>query len=242
MLMTHIVIPYEYNEMTVTALGAGLFNEDTALTEVILPNTIKTISLAAFYGCVNLTSITIPDSVTFIADNAFNGCDKVVISCDAGSYAEQYAIENGIKYKSKAVYVDKAYDPNSTNAQSGKAVAEAIRKPEYSIVQEVTQTWGILCYPNEGINRMTIEPSAYFDDGNTVEFVMPSISDDVDGTERFHQILVQVDITTDVSISWGTSTFFNGEIPDIGIGKYDFIFEWDGTTWCAGAIEKGVVL
>jgi hypothetical protein len=252
-----VIIPYEiwvHEEFTwgtsdiyypVTVIGSGCFNENIFVERVILPNTIETISLAAFYGCPNLTSITIPDSVTFIAENAFSGCDNVVIYCNAGSYAETYAIENGIAYKSKAVYVDNEYDPNSTNPQSGKAVAEALESVIKVPVQEVSQTWGILCYPNEGVNRMAIDASAYFDDGNMVEFVLPPAPDEgyeEYGEAHFHQILIQIDVRVDISVSWGTSTFFNGEIPDIGIGKYDFIFEWDGENWCAGAIEKGVVV
>ena len=42
--------------------------------ELIIPNSVKSISDSAFYGCKGLTSVTIPDSVTSIGEEAFNGC------------------------------------------------------------------------------------------------------------------------------------------------------------------------
>ena len=70
-----------------------------------------------------------------------------------------------------------------------------------------------------------------------IHFVLPTPA----VTDVFYQILIHANLTVDGGIFWGTSTFFNGEVPDIGTGTYDLIFEWDGTEWCAGAIAKGVV-
>ena len=74
--------------------------------------------------------------------------------------------------------------------------------------------------------------------GSDIAFELPTI--DVDDT-NYYQILVLVEVITPSAIDWGTSLFFNGDIPDIGIGKYNFIFEYDGEEWCVGVIEKGVV-
>ena len=40
----------------------------------IIPNSVTSIGIGAFYGCFGLTSITIPNSVTSIGDGAFFGC------------------------------------------------------------------------------------------------------------------------------------------------------------------------
>ena len=42
--------------------------------ELVVPNSVKSISDSAFCGRIGLTSVTIPDSVTSIGEEAFNGC------------------------------------------------------------------------------------------------------------------------------------------------------------------------
>ena len=49
-------------------------DENTEITELIIPNSLTSIGYAAFYGCAGLTSITIPNSVTSIGNSAFSGC------------------------------------------------------------------------------------------------------------------------------------------------------------------------
>lgn len=127
--------------------------------------------------------------------------------------------------------VDQTYDPYSEAAQSGKAVAEAMKlHTERLFVED-----GYCVLPNfEGstaVFKLTL-------DATGCEFINMA---DPDVVSEFKQILIHVDAAEAPYVQWGTSTFFNGEIPTVTEGKYDFIFEWDGSQWCAGAIEKGVV-
>ena len=46
----------------------------TALTSIIIPDSVTSIGSQAFYHCTELTSITIPDSVTSIGNYAFQDC------------------------------------------------------------------------------------------------------------------------------------------------------------------------
>lgn len=46
-------------------------------SEIILPNTVKSIGDKAFYNCTVLTSVTIPDSVTNIGSKSFYGCTRL---------------------------------------------------------------------------------------------------------------------------------------------------------------------
>ncbi|MBQ4143359.1 MAG: leucine-rich repeat domain-containing protein, partial [Thermoguttaceae bacterium] len=72
----------------------------TSLTSVTIPNSVTSIGNYAFFLCKSLTSVTIPESVTSIGNSAFIGCSKdLVIYGKAGSEAERYAKENGIKFK-----------------------------------------------------------------------------------------------------------------------------------------------
>ena len=89
--LTDITIP-----SSVTEIKEGAFDWCSGLTEVVIPDSVTTIGTAAFRRCDNLTSITIPSSVTSIADDVFEyGSNALVIYTSAGSYAEQWANENG---------------------------------------------------------------------------------------------------------------------------------------------------
>ena len=49
-------------------------DEDTEITNLIIPNSVTSIGDYAFDGCSGLTSVTIPNSVTSIGNGAFSGC------------------------------------------------------------------------------------------------------------------------------------------------------------------------
>jgi len=55
----------------------------------------------AFCYCESLTDVTIPASVTGIGYSAFDACPNLTLTVTAGSYAETYAKENGLKYQYK---------------------------------------------------------------------------------------------------------------------------------------------
>ena len=49
-------------------------DENTEITELIIPDGVVSIGSSAFYACSSLTSVTIPNSVTSIGSSAFYGC------------------------------------------------------------------------------------------------------------------------------------------------------------------------
>lgn len=58
-------------------------DEETEITDLIIPDGVTTIAGDAFLGCSNLTSVTIPSSVSSIGKGAFSGCSglkKVIIN------------------------------------------------------------------------------------------------------------------------------------------------------------------
>ena len=57
-----------------TKIGNYLFQNCTALTSAVIPNSVTSIGTYAFQNCSKLTSITIPDSVTSIGNYAFYNC------------------------------------------------------------------------------------------------------------------------------------------------------------------------
>ena len=93
--LTSVVLPN-----SVTSVGEYAFNGCTKLSKVTLSNGMTSIPEGMFMGCKKLSAITIPASVTEIGDYAFEGCSsKLTITVTAGSYAEQWANENGYKVK-----------------------------------------------------------------------------------------------------------------------------------------------
>ena len=67
--ITDLVIPN-----SVTSISDDAFRDCSGLISVTISNGVTSIGYAAFCGCSSLTAITIPESVTSIGDGAFSGC------------------------------------------------------------------------------------------------------------------------------------------------------------------------
>lgn len=113
----------------ITSIGENAFNCCYNLTAIEIPESVKTIGNKAFYYCKSLTDVTIPNSVTEIGNESFTSCESLVtvtvpktvnsigysafsycpnvtLLVNKGSYAEQYAKYNNIKYE----YIEDAGD------------------------------------------------------------------------------------------------------------------------------------
>ncbi len=101
-----------------------LFNGKELTGELIIPNTVTSITSTAFaytniasvtfeensqctnigsyafFGCSNITNVIIPDSVTSIGESAFYGCDKLAEIQFTGTVAQWNAITKGDYWKS----------------------------------------------------------------------------------------------------------------------------------------------
>ena len=91
--LTEVTIPD-----SVTAIEDWAFYRCYGLTKVAIPDSVTIIGNSAFSECLGLTEVTIPDSVTAIGDWAFNECPNLTLTVPHDGIAEQYAIDNGIKY------------------------------------------------------------------------------------------------------------------------------------------------
>ena len=67
--ITNLIIPN-----SVTSIGNAAFAGCSSLTSITIPNSVTSIGDGAFYLCYGLTSVTIPNSVTSIGGSAFEGC------------------------------------------------------------------------------------------------------------------------------------------------------------------------
>ena len=89
-------------------------DEDTEITDLVIPDGVMSINKYAFYNCRNLTSVTIPSSVASIGGDAFKGCESLtrVIVKDLAAWCN-ISYELGIRsdygnplYYAKHLYVD----------------------------------------------------------------------------------------------------------------------------------------
>ena len=84
---------------TITRIADFSFADMSELRTVKMPSTLTTIGTSAFMNDVMLGDLEIPESVTEIAGDAFIGCPSLVIWAAEGSYAYNWAIQNGIRVK-----------------------------------------------------------------------------------------------------------------------------------------------
>lgn len=118
-----ISIPSTIDGWTVTSIGQWVFQENSNLVSVTIPNSVKTIGHGAFtycyrltsvkigsgvktiapwafQGCTGMKSIVIPETVTSIGKGVFDGCTNLSISGYKGSQAEKFAKDNNFTFVS----------------------------------------------------------------------------------------------------------------------------------------------
>ena len=89
-----------------TEIGDFVFANCKGLKQMTIPSTVRSIGMQAFVDCVNLTDVTIAPEVTNIHESAFDGCYRLLIHCEAGTVADQYAEEFYERQKEMPEYED----------------------------------------------------------------------------------------------------------------------------------------
>ncbi len=74
---TAVIIPETINGEQVTALDYGVFRNNSAITSVTIPGSIKTIDERSFEYCTALTSVTLSEGLETIDDYAFAHSSKL---------------------------------------------------------------------------------------------------------------------------------------------------------------------
>lgn len=73
---TDVVVPATYENLPVTTLGFGAF-QDAPITSVVIPNSITTMENNVFWDCTSLTSVSLSKNITSISTNAFKNCTSL---------------------------------------------------------------------------------------------------------------------------------------------------------------------
>ncbi|MBR7082927.1 MAG: leucine-rich repeat domain-containing protein, partial [Clostridia bacterium] len=83
----------------VVEIGEDAFGNASFLKNVVFCHDVKEIAAHAFVGCTLLESVTLYRSVASIEEDAFVGCsENLSIRGYKGSFAEEYALGNGLKF------------------------------------------------------------------------------------------------------------------------------------------------
>ena len=147
--ITNLIIPN-----SVTSIGHSAFLGCSGLTSVTIPNSVTSIGDEAFWNCSGLTSITIPNSVTSIGDYAFEHCyglTSVTIGSGVTSIGES-AFEDCYKLTSVII-------PNSVTSIGDKAFCDCPRLTSVTIPNSMTSIGNYAFYYCYGLTSITIPNS-----------------------------------------------------------------------------------
>ncbi len=257
-------IPSKIDGKEVVAIDDGAFQACTLITEVIIPDTVKTIGKYAFAYCVTLKSVTIPSSVTSIGKNAFQNSKSVTIKCESGSYAEKYATENGIT-TNKPAETKIVIEEESVDAYTGREIiisasffsktlapssSTVSYKIEGSVPDGLTVNGGLSCIGTKENGFLSISLKAIKEGIYTVSFYSS------DGA--YDSIIINVKKSFSYSDTWNFANIgssfsdsFDGEGYYIPSSRYEEVFgksyvdnveiptEWDGN--CFGMSASSVL-
>ena len=79
-------------------IPAAAFALCTELREIFLPDSLQVIGESAFAGDVSLGAMVLPDSLELVEAGAFELCTGLSFYGHAGTYAQQYANNNGFPF------------------------------------------------------------------------------------------------------------------------------------------------
>ncbi|MBQ1289985.1 MAG: leucine-rich repeat domain-containing protein [Lachnospiraceae bacterium] len=88
--VSYLYIPDSAQGLPVRSIGAHAFERRQDLTEVVIPDGVRTLRAFAFHNCRKLRKITMTDSVIDVYDGAARHCDSLKtleITMHAGQYA-----------------------------------------------------------------------------------------------------------------------------------------------------------
>ena len=135
-----ITIPSNLKKVTRRA-----FEGDTNLKYVNLEDGVTVIEEDAFRDCTQLQYISIPESVTDIDALAFNGCPNFYIKGKKGSYAEKYANEYMIPFRTgsyKIIFKNNGRTVSTEYADKNESVTPPSleEKPGYTLSWDADYT------------------------------------------------------------------------------------------------------
>ena len=112
---------------TVTSISPYAFKDCQGLTSVTIPNGVTSIGQCTFQDCLNLTHITIPDSVTEIERWAFVGCSGLIsITIPNGVTSIGYSAFEGCRKLTNIILPNSLTSIETTTFENCKSLTKII--------------------------------------------------------------------------------------------------------------------
>ena len=200
-------------------------DENTEITELIIPNSVTSIENNAFGGCYGLTSVTIPNSVTSIGDEAFDYCIGLT-SVTIGNSVTSIGYEAFSCTGLTSVTI-----PNSVTSIGNGAFWDCTGLTSVTIGNSVTSIGNGAFYHCTGLTSVTI--------GNSVTSIGDEAFWDCDGLTSVTCYAENVPSTGSnafLSFNMGNATLY---VPTASIDAYKTTEPWSGFKVIEG-IETGI--
>ena len=168
------LLTIDMSDVEMAALPNDMFRNRYALQQVVLPNSLTSIGLYAFFSCYNLKDINIPKSVTSIGGYAFQSClslQTVELPSAVSVINEQTFYRSGIE----SIKISEGVTSIGAHAFSGTKL-KALECPStlVRINQDAFSTCSSLSSVklNEGLQ--SLEYRAFYDCDALTNIVLPS--------------------------------------------------------------------
>ena len=132
-------------------------DEDTEITDLIIPSETTTINKWAFLKCLSLNAVTIPSSVTSLGDNAFDGCNNltsVTVNWEQPISISEYVFTNRANATLTVPFGTKSLYETANYWKEFKEIVEGTIKTndgfEYLIISAEEKTAKVVGGPSEG--------------------------------------------------------------------------------------------
>lgn len=199
----------------VVEIGEDAFENVTSLKNVEFSRDVKEIAAHAFVDCALLESVTLYRSVASIEDDAFVGCsENFSIRGYKGSFAEEYALGNGLKFVPFSTVVidgDRAPDEPIPDVLLYELEEYYNANPNLGIIYVYNNAYG------------AIRPYYGIYDGYVVfmvEGMLPMVYDVTIGGEQFyHHQLITIVAYKDGTFTRLEDLYAEGKISDEAIKK-----------------------
>ena len=126
----------------------------------------------------------------------------------------------------------------STNENISSLQASIISSVNSIISSTLSTYQDINSLPSSGDVALTVNTVNKITPTGAINFQLPTITDNT----KYYQIYVMLDLTTYYNVDLGVDWSFDNTLPTITqAGKYNLIYEWDGSNWVVGILKRTAV-